>query len=675
MFLNSNKKTWQETKLLNADVLIIDMEDSIAYRDKAKIRAEYQKAIEEKVFDGLKLFVRLNSLCDFNEVQRDISDLTNQHVQGFVLPKVGNISDIENYEELIEKEEKIKNLASGSLKIAPIVETAGAFFEATNIARASQRISALICGSEDLKAYAFHKNYSPTYFSLVSRIVMVANLHCMQPVGGAFDKIKDLSGFINHCQKLYDCGATGVITLTPYQAILANQIFSHSPRDIEWAKKVITVKEEGAISKIRRSVWESEQMIGPPHIEQARHILKYSHLPKASQNPAFIPITCATRQNGLKDGAKVGQISQPDTQVTVTTAWRTIWDSSFPSNDVTNNATSVLYPGSNSLSSPMPFGLLMTLNAGLAVSELSHNARFHLGFYNAFQCRPVLSGDRLRVAFRIDDCNKTNSNASKNDNDVYTIVDSSHWLINQIDQVVFSFKKRTMFPNLNINESSSNKDLKVMHVKDSLHYKMLTKQPIELLTTGRRNAHLAHGQLFSHKDVNVVGETEMRVLCRLFSITNPHHHNTLKFSSNDIVVPGPFVIFATIGNTAGDLGKVIFEHIPKCISINTLNPGDQIETLTYVENCCPVTENENLEEITFKHIGIKNRNLEDLSSVPEALFQNRLVKPSDFEKMCSEECPALLGKIACYIERVVVRVRSDIKISKTWTFPSELTQS
>jgi hypothetical protein len=216
-----------------------------------------------------------------------------------------------------------------------------------------------------------------------------------------------------------------------------------------------------------------------------------------------------------------------------------------------------------------------------------------------------------------------------------------------------------MFPPLKIEKPEY--DLKNMipnRVDVSEWRQFITSQSMAFLSPGSAQPSLSTGEVIIHGDYKCFGLSETRMLCKLFKITNAHHHNTIRYSSSNILVPGPFVIAAMLSNAEYDVGHVVYEEYPMHTNINKVNPGDQIGTLTYVVSIRQLVENPELEEITLKHIGVKNVDLEWLlkSGVPEDLFSDELHKPAHYEEICAAQCPLLYRKIACQAVRRIIRV-------------------
>ena len=655
LFPTKTRQGLAKASRTKADMIVLDLEDSVPLHLKAKMREEYLQVLRDGLFKGSKIFIRLNEIGDYEEVVKDIKHLTIPGVSGFLLPKVNNCSSLKAYEELVTAAERDNDLVMGSLKFVPLLETASAFFEAEQIAKGSSRNVGLIAGSEDFMADSLCAEHSSTYYAHLSQVSIASRAAQIQPIAGVCDKIDDHIASEKFYRKMKACGFAGAVTLTPSQTLQANITFSYSPKEIQWAERVMSVD---GLSTIQPSVQESRQMIGPPHrlkasvIRQQNKQIQRMATPSSSQ-PRLL--RGHTLPRGLQETVSVGQSLQSPLEITVTESWRALWECSFLT--INRLATSAELASKLGLQSiPFPFTLLNTLALALTVTCFSESARVHLGCYDAVQNGAVYPGDTIRCMYRIDDARPMQSKGGS----CYTVTMSSHRLVNQQGKVVFTVQKRTMFPPMTIERPEQDPKDDIPKVSTSDWHRFIISQPTALLSPLSRQPLLSAGDLIIHGDYKSFGLSETRMMCKLFKITNAHHHNNIRYSSSDILVPGPFVIAAMLSNTESDVGDVVCEEFPVHTNINKVNPGDQIGTLTYVVSTRQLAENPELEEITLKHIGVKNIDLEWLlkSGVPEDLFSDELSKPAQYEMLCAAQCPLLYRKIACQAVRKIIRVSS-----------------
>ena len=678
IFSANSRDAFEKAATLGADVIVLDMEDSVPREMKNKMRDEYRTALEDNVFSNTCVYVRVNETSCPSELEKDVDLLSLRNVAGFILPKTESKNDIQLLEEMVLLAEIRGKVAPGKISFVPIVETPRAYFHLEEIASSSPRIAAIIAGNADLAANVLCEDHSPTYDSFYSRVVLAAKAAKIEAVGGVHDKIDDITGFEKFCYKMKRCGFGGVVTLTPKQVALANRAFSYTNDELQWAKRVVEVTNvhNGHIKTIQRSIQESRQMIGPPHYQKASAMLERNRQQgkqlSQSKSKESSDLVIATRPpQQLDPTLKVGELLYSPLEVTVTESWKTLWDSAFLSMGILQNSqvkSSEL--GLDGI--PLPFSLLATMVVGFTVMVFSHDARVHLGFYNMFQNRPVLPGDTLRAAFCVDSAQDTLGK----DGNRYTIAYSTHWLVNQKNQVVFSTQKRTMFAPRKVEQRKATVNSQALTPEDSFWQKTLIKQPTDSLLSFTPQPTLAAGQVYIHSFAKIHNNSEMRMLASLLRITNPHHHNKVRYLPTDILVPGPFVMAAALGNTAPNLGEIVYEDILMAANLNKVNPGDQIGTISYILDSQHLAENPDLEQVTVRHLAIKNTNIEQLqeTGVPQKLLDGTLTKPSQYEAFCQQQCPLLFHKIACQMVRRFIRVSPEISLQyqKDREIPEEL---
>lgn len=686
---NSNYRSWiYATKTYDgfikasqsgADVVVLDLEDSIPKNLKSKMRDEYSNAIRDGLFTHNNLFVRLNSNEDYNELLKDIEYMTQKGVSGFLLSKMDNVSSLKHIEYLIARQEGIANIPTNSIQLVPIIETPSGYFSARDIAHASRRNIALQIGPADFMTYCRGSAESTTFDVLVSEISIAAGSADLMAIAGVSEFIDDYTVAEDLYSKMKKCGYSGAAVLTLSQVLLANNAFSPSPKEIHWAEMI---RSRRGISTIQESIQHSRQMVGPPHQTRAANIL-YNKVHAPTTNHFFLhpytPVSC------IQDSISIGKVVDTPMRITISEFWKGIWESSFlTTNPYTTSTIDTLTKRANEI----PFLMLNLLALAMSVSTFSEGARVHLGSYNAKQSKPVRINDTLRNRYHIE---SANHKFDYNNEVQYTVVNSIHQLLNQRDEIVFSVSKRTMFGPLSIENQveisnevfrdqnkytdkivefyKESKDERTQKQRESIPNNVENPEYIDRVLNESASLkafdsipylQLKPNDLIAHKDCKVYGTSETRTLCTLFKIVNDHHHNKIKHKHSEILVPGPLVIAGMLSNTERDIGTVIYEEYHCQLNINKVNYEDQLNTLSFVESCKNIPNQPDLEEVKLKHIGIKNTDIEwfQETGFPEELFKSSSMKPSDFEHICAEQCPHLYKKIACFAERKVIRLKS-----------------
>ena len=655
-FTKKTRQGLECVKKYRPDSVILDLEDSVQSHEKPSIRKLYLNGIKDGLFSGVSVYVRSSSIDCTSEFIEDIKTFTGTGITGFLLPKVENRESVLEAEKILLQYEDERGLDKNSHTFAILIETPAAYFEVQNILLSSKRISSVICGSADFTAEALCDDHSPTYDAFFTQVALAAKATKKVAVWGVHDKLDDYIGFESNCFKMKRCGYDGVLALTPKQILLANQVYSLSHNEKDWTERVL--KKSTRINTIRKSVQESRQMIGPPHKLKASNILASRVEMEAILSKSIQGHAASSK--GICTDLAIGEIVPAPHEVFITDSWKTAWESSF----ITSRSC---YDKNNDAC--IPFALAATLAVAFSVSNLSYYARVHLGFKNIFQHRPLLTGDRVRAMFRIDSVKSKKGS----DSIQYSVVHSTHWLVNQNDEIVLQLEKITMFQPEDCSlKLATDTKTRTFAPLDSILRKSILEQPSNTLLPRSSQKKLIPGQLLIHDLVKVMGHSETRMLCTLLHIVNPHHHSIVRYQHTDLLIPGPFVMSAGMSLADQDIGEIIYEDIPVCINPNKVNFGDQLGVMTFIVDRKDVNGVPEYEEITLKHFVLKNTNIELLAeiNVPIELFENGHMKPSEYEHLCASECPVLLHKIACVTTRKIIRVRPDIYSCRK--VPSEL---
>ena len=648
----------EKASALSADVVILDLEDTVASQEKSTVRSEYNRALNDGVFLSKRVFVRVDCITTAaEEVREDLKTFTRPEVAGFILPKLKHPDQVREVDELLTSIERERNLQHNLTKLVPMLELAEAYFQSDLIASCSKRNICVLAASADFTASTACEDHSPTYDAFFGRAVMAAKAAGIEAVCGIHDKLDDYAGLEKFCIKMKRSGFVGAIALTPHQIHIINNAFNRTRREIIWMEQAL----EANIKFIQPSVQESRQLIGPPHKEKAsfmraQHEAHIEEFMPPKKHTAGATIKGMRIKSGLSPDMKLGELIQNPLQVSITDSWKSLWESAFLSTKGYFNSMAQ----SNKLgfeSMPLPFSLMATIATAFSVFNLTCHARLHLSFKNMFQHRPVLSGDTVRAMFVINNIDEKRGG----DGNQYHITNSTHWMINQRNEVVFQMDKSTMFSpsDCNINKTGSPCTVQKQDPQQSKFRYHLLKQPEENFFPYFSGPVLTPGQLLVHDFVKVMGDSEVRMLCTLLNFYHPHHFNQLRYQATDILVPGLFVMSAALSGSAIDIGEVIYEDIPYSINPNKVNFGDQIGTVTYVESCRPLPNSRHLEEVNLKHFALKNTDMEILSEmdIPKQFFESKTMKPHEYEAICSTEFPMLLHKIVCVTERRIIRVR------------------
>jgi len=251
----NNMRMLHKAGTLDADAIIIDLEDSVPMEDKETARAFVREGIETVGKGESMIFVRVNSL-NTGLAGQDLEESVCEGLDGIVLPKAESKKDILDAEAILERIEKQKGLRLGSIIIVPILETAKGVLNAAEVTFASKRVAGLSFGAVDftrdlgvsLSKEGVELSYPRAYVALVARAAGVP------AVDTVFIDIMDREGLIRDSKAAKQLGFRGKLLIHPSQIQPVNEVFSPTQQEVEYCKRVVAAFKEaqtrgaGAIS-------------------------------------------------------------------------------------------------------------------------------------------------------------------------------------------------------------------------------------------------------------------------------------------------------------------------------------------------------------------------------------------------------------------------------------------
>ena len=257
----SNARALEKARALAADVLVFDLEDAVAPEMKVEARARVAATVRAGGYGHREIVVRVNALG--TPWGRD--DLAAAAgADAVLLPKV-------------EAAETVSTTLA-ALGVAPAVwcmlETPRGILNASAIAAASPRVSALVMGTSDLTK-DLHARATRERLPLLTSLqlcVLAARSAGISALDGVHLDLDDDAGFAAACRQAADFGFDGKTLIHPKQVTLANEVFAPAAADVDWARRVIAAHTE-ALARGRGVVVLDGRLIENLHVDDARRVL------------------------------------------------------------------------------------------------------------------------------------------------------------------------------------------------------------------------------------------------------------------------------------------------------------------------------------------------------------------------------------------------------------------
>jgi citrate lyase subunit beta/citryl-CoA lyase len=276
-----NEKLLDSSLRRDADVLLLDIEDSVPMCDKQKARDHIKEFVNRPEAQGKLIFPRVNDR-ESGELLKDLYQLTIEGVTGFMYPKSTKEEDVYFVGKLLETIEYEKKIPVGTFKLIPLIETAGAIVNIKDICTACTRVIAVAFGCEDYVTDlgGKHDVEGQSIFYARNAIVNAARAAGILPIDTVHIKVHDLEDLERNLILAKNLGFEGMLVLNPKELPLVNQYFSPSKAEIAWAEEMVLLTAEAKAEGKGVAVKEGK-FIGPPMLKMAEKILnKYHHILK-----------------------------------------------------------------------------------------------------------------------------------------------------------------------------------------------------------------------------------------------------------------------------------------------------------------------------------------------------------------------------------------------------------
>jgi malyl-CoA/(S)-citramalyl-CoA lyase len=284
-----------------ADVINLDLEDSVAPDDKPQARANIIQAIGDVDWGTKTMSVRINGL-DTPYWYRDVVDLLEQasdRLDQIMIPKVGTAADIYAVDALVTAIEMAKGRAK-PISFEVIIESAAGISHVEEIAAASPRLQAMSLGAADFAAsmgmqttgiggtqenYYMHRDgaqyWSDPWHWAQAAIVAACRTHGVLPVDGPFGDFSDDAGFIAQAKRSATLGMVGKWAIHPKQITLANDVFTPSEAQVTEAREILAAMEQAKAEGAGATVYKG-RLVDIASIKQAEVIVKQSEMIEAN---------------------------------------------------------------------------------------------------------------------------------------------------------------------------------------------------------------------------------------------------------------------------------------------------------------------------------------------------------------------------------------------------------
>lgn len=276
-----------------ADVINLDLEDSVAPDDKPQARRNIIAALNDIDWGNKYMSVRINGL-DTPFWYRDVVEILEEagdRIDQIMIPKVGCAADVYAVDALVTAIERAKGRTK-PITLEVIIETAAGIAHVEEIAAASPRLQAMSLGAADFAAsmgmattgiggtqenyYMLRegqKYWSDPWHWAQTAIVAACRTHGILPVDGPFGDFSDDEGFRAQARRSATLGMVGKWAIHPKQVALANEVFTPSDAAVAEAREILAAMEKAKAEGLGATVYKG-RLVDLASIRQAEVIVR-----------------------------------------------------------------------------------------------------------------------------------------------------------------------------------------------------------------------------------------------------------------------------------------------------------------------------------------------------------------------------------------------------------------
>ena len=268
----SSEKMLGKAPGLGADMVFLDLEDSVAPLEKEAARDNVVKAINELDWGDTVVCVRVNA-WDTKWTYRDVVHVVenaSERLDEIMLPKVQYASDVIALDLLLTQIEQVTG-REGHVGIEAQIETARGLINVEEICAASPRMETIVFGPADFAASTEMPvltggvqipEYPGDHFHYTfSKILMAGRANGLQVIDGPFLKIKEIDALRDYAMRTRILGYDGKWALHPDQVAVINEVFTPTQEQFDRAFDILDAYEHATEGERRGAVMFGDEMI------------------------------------------------------------------------------------------------------------------------------------------------------------------------------------------------------------------------------------------------------------------------------------------------------------------------------------------------------------------------------------------------------------------------------
>ena len=269
-----------------ADSIFLDLEDAVAPSRRDEARANAVAALNDIDWGDKTVSVRVNGLTTPWAIADLLAVARCPRLDMVLMPKIESAADVVFVDRLLTGLE-LEQPRAKPLGIEILIETTKGLANVEAIAAASPRLECIIFGVGD---YSIELENFDTVFGApnpdyqvagagndqwhfaLARIANACRAYGLRPIDGPFTNYGDPDAYRQSAIRARALGFEGKWAIHPSQVAIANEVFSPTPAQVEWARRIARVMEAEA-AKGSGAIGMDNILIDRAHVKLSEKIL------------------------------------------------------------------------------------------------------------------------------------------------------------------------------------------------------------------------------------------------------------------------------------------------------------------------------------------------------------------------------------------------------------------
>lgn len=257
---------------LDADAVILDLEDAVAVSEKVATREVVVAALQR---DRRPLgYVRVNGLRT-RWCYGDLVAVVGAGVDGIMVPMIESATELQTVDWVIAALEQERGLPVGGIDLLPIVETAKGYAALREIVRSGTRARRVAFGAGD-----FTLDLGLTWTQAETELLPYRTAFVVEsraagleaPLDTVWIDLPDEAGFVRSVRTARELGFQGKSAIHPDQVPVINAAFRPGADEVAYARKVVEAFEQAEAQGLA-AIRVEGRFVDYPIVDKARRLL------------------------------------------------------------------------------------------------------------------------------------------------------------------------------------------------------------------------------------------------------------------------------------------------------------------------------------------------------------------------------------------------------------------